>query len=127
MLVSIFFTKVTTIRLNPVADHVVRPPEAAFMQGRNILNGIVTLHETIHELHSKKLNGIILKLNFEKAYDKVKVFLQQTLLRMKGFSGEWHAFINTFVSGGTVAIKINCEVGRYFQTLKGLRQGDPLI
>jgi hypothetical protein len=58
------------------------------MQGRNDLDGVVTLHETVHELHSKKLNGVILKLDFEKAYNKVKwSFLQQTL-RMKGFSAE---------------------------------------
>jgi hypothetical protein len=51
------FMKVATIRLNSVVDHVVRPSQTAFMQGRNILNGVVTLHETVHELHSKKLNG----------------------------------------------------------------------
>jgi hypothetical protein len=96
------------------------------MQGRNILDGVVTLHETVHELHTKKLNGVILKLDFEKAYDKVKwSFLDQTL-RMKGFSVEWRALINSFVSGGSVAIKVNDDVGKYFQTLKGLRQGDPL-
>jgi hypothetical protein len=30
------------------------------------------------------------------------------------------------VSGGSVAIKVNDDIGTYFQTLKGLRQGDPL-
>jgi hypothetical protein len=45
---------------------------------------------------------------------------------MKVFSTEYRALINSFVSGGSVAIKINDDVGRYFQTLKGLRQGDPL-
>jgi hypothetical protein len=79
----------------------------------------VVLHKAVHELHSKKLNEVILKLDFEKAYDKVKwSFLQQTL-GMKGFSEEWCALIHNFVSGGSVAI-------RYFQTRKGLRQGDPL-
>jgi hypothetical protein len=97
------------------------------MQGRNILDGVVVLHETVHELHRKKLNGVILKIDFEKAYDKVKwSFLQQTL-RMKGFSDEWCAMINSFVSGGSVAIKVNDDVGKYFQTKKGLRQGDPLL
>jgi hypothetical protein len=66
------FIKVATIRLNTVADAVVRPSQTAFMQGRNILDGVVTLHEMVHELHSKKLNGVILKLDFEKAYDNVK-------------------------------------------------------
>jgi hypothetical protein len=46
------FTKVATIRLNIVADHTVRPSQTVFMQGRNILDGIVTLHETVHELHT---------------------------------------------------------------------------
>jgi hypothetical protein len=80
------FTKVATIRLNTVADHVVRPSQTAFMKGRNILDGFAILHEIVHELHSNKLNGVILKIDFENAYDKVKwSFLQQTL-RMKGFS-----------------------------------------
>jgi hypothetical protein len=66
------------------------------MQGRNILDCVVVLHEVVHELHSKKLNGVILKLDFEKAYDKVKwSFLQQTL-GMTGFSPEWRALINDF-------------------------------
>ena len=114
------FTKVATIRLNSVAEHVVHPSQTAFMQGRHILDGVVILHETVHELHRKKLNGVVLKIDFEKAYDKVKwPFLQQTL-RMKGFSAEWRAMIHSFVSGGSVAIKVNDDIGHYFQAKKGL-------
>jgi hypothetical protein len=40
------------------------------MQGRNILDGVAILHETVHELHSKKLNEVILKFDFEKSYEK---------------------------------------------------------
>jgi hypothetical protein len=65
-------TKVATLRLNMGADHVVRLSQTAFMQGRNILDGVVTLYETVHELYSKKLNEVILKLDFEKSYYKVK-------------------------------------------------------
>jgi hypothetical protein len=45
---------------------------------------------------------------------------------MKGFSPEWYALINDFMSGGSVAIRVNDDIGRYFQTRKGLRQGDQL-
>jgi hypothetical protein len=65
------FTKVTTNRLGSVADKVVSPTQTTFIKGRNILEGVVILHE-IHELHRKKLSGVILKLDFEKAYDKVR-------------------------------------------------------
>ena len=114
-----------TIRLHSVAEHVVRPSQTAFIQGRNILDGVVVLHETVHELHRKKLNGVVLKINFEIAYDKVKWSFLQHTLRMKGFSAEWCAMIHSFVTGGSVAIKVNDDIGSYFQTKKGLRQGDP--
>jgi retron-type reverse transcriptase len=45
---------------------------------------------------------------------------------MKGFSLEWRNLIQNFVQGGSVAIKVNDDTGHYFQTKKGLRQGDPL-
>ena len=74
------FTKVATIRLNSVADNVVRPTQTAFMQGRYILDGVVTLHETVHELHGNCMDGVIFKIDFEKAYDKAKwPFLFQVL------------------------------------------------
>jgi hypothetical protein len=108
------FTKVATIRLNTVADHVVFPSQTAFMQGRNILDGVAILHETVHELHSKKLNGVILKNYFEKAYDKVKWSFLQRTFGMKGFSPEWHALIHSSFSGGSVEIKVNDDIGHYF-------------
>jgi hypothetical protein len=35
---------------------------------------------------------------------------------MKGFFDEWRALINNFVSGGSVAIKFNDDMGKYFCT-----------
>jgi hypothetical protein len=84
------------------------------MQGRNILDGVVVLHEAAHELHTKRLNGVILKLDFEKAYDKVKWSFLEHMLRMKGFSSEWRALINYLVSTGSVEICVNNDTSRYF-------------
>jgi hypothetical protein len=36
------------------------------------MKGVVLLHETIHELHKIRQDGVIIKLDFEKAYDKLK-------------------------------------------------------
>ena len=48
------FTKVATNRLMGVASKVVQPSQIAFMPGRNIMEGVAILHETIHEVHIKK-------------------------------------------------------------------------
>lgn len=42
---------------------------------------------------------------------------------MKGFSSTWRAGFSIFVQHSSVAIKVNDDVGPYFQTKKGLRQG----
>jgi hypothetical protein len=45
---------------------------------------------------------------------------------MKGFDPIWCKLIEQFVRGGNVGIKVNDDIGHYFQTRKELRQGDPL-
>jgi hypothetical protein len=73
------FTKVETNRLMYVAQKVINPTQTTFLLGWNIMEGLVILHETMHEMHRKNESGIILKINFEKAYDKVKwSFIKQT-------------------------------------------------
>jgi hypothetical protein len=114
------FTKVGTNRT------VVRPTQTAFMPGRHFLEGVVVLHETIHELHRKKLDGVMLKLDFEMSYDKVKWNFLQQAMRMEGFDPKWCKWIQEFISRGSVGIRVNDDIGHYFQTRKGLRKGDSL-
>jgi hypothetical protein len=91
-------TKVITTRIGLVVEKVIRPSQMAFLTGRHVMEGVIILHETIHEMHRKNQNGVILKIDFEKAYDKIKwPFLQQTL-HMKGFSKQWCAWIESVVS-----------------------------
>jgi hypothetical protein len=78
-----------------VADHVVRPTQTTFMQARNIIDGVVIFHEKVHELHRKKLNGLIFKIDFEKAYDKVK---WSFLHKIKGLSEVWRTWIHSLLS-----------------------------
>ena len=74
------FTKVATNRLVSVAHKVISPTQTAFLPGRNIMEGVVILHETIHEMHRKKHARVIFKIDFEKAYDKIRwSFVKQIL------------------------------------------------
>jgi hypothetical protein len=115
--------KVITNRLVSVAQRVIHPTQLAFLLGRNIMEGAIIIHETIHELHRIKLDGVILKIDFEKVYDKVKWPFVKHVMQMKGFSLKWCQWIDTIIKGDHVAIKINDQVGLNFQRKKGLRQG----
>jgi hypothetical protein len=100
--------------MSRIAEKLISPTQTTFILGRNIMEGVVILHETIHEIHRKMMSGVVLKLDFEKAYDKVNWnFLQQTL-RMKGFSAK----CSQFMTKGSVGIKVNEKLGRYFQMKK---------
>jgi hypothetical protein len=59
------------LRLTPFADKIISRTQSAFILGRYILDGVIILHEVLHELRVRKKSGVILKLDFEKAYDKV--------------------------------------------------------
>jgi hypothetical protein len=99
MSVLFFFTKVATNRVSVVAHTVVKHTHMTFMLGRHILEGVVVLHEMIHELHRKKMDGVLFKIDFEKAYDKVKWPFLQQVLRMKGFDPIWCDRVKQFVQG----------------------------
>jgi hypothetical protein len=120
------FTKVLTYRLAGVAQRVIQLMQSVFLPGRNIIEGVIILHETIHELHRRKESRVILKIDFEKAYDKVKWPFVKHVLEMKGFSSQWCSWIDTIIQRRHVGIKINDQVGPNFQTKKGLRQEDSL-
>jgi hypothetical protein len=47
------FTKVLTNRMSSVSKEIIGSFQS-FTPGRNILEGVVALHETIHELHREK-------------------------------------------------------------------------
>jgi len=86
----------------------------------------VVIHEVVHELARKKQSGIVLKLDFEKAYDKVSWPFLKEVMEKKVFCERWIDWIMKAVCGGRVAVNLNGELGHYFRSYKGLRQEDPL-
>ena len=43
---------------------------------------------------------------------------------MKGFDQALRKQVESFAQEGNIGIKVNDDIGHYFQTQKGLRQGD---
>lgn len=120
-------TKTLTIRIEHYAEKLIHPAQSAFMRGRNIMMGVLTLHEILHETKIKNECGIILKLDFEKAYDKVNWTLLFAYMKARGFNEIWCSWIRQVVAGGTVSVKVNNLIVPYIKSYKGVRQGDPLL
>ena len=83
------FTKVLTNRLVPVPKKIIGKNQTGFIKGRNILEGVVILHEVLHELHRSRARGLILKIDFEKAYDQVRWHFLEHVMEGKGFPQQW--------------------------------------
>lgn len=69
-------TKILTKRLQKYLALLISPEQDGFVKGRQITDSIIAMHETINSLHSRKEEGMLLKLDMQKAYDRVnwKVF-----------------------------------------------------
>lgn len=65
------FGKALNNRLIKVADRLISKNQTAFIKGRFILESVVAAHEIIHDIHKNKESGVILKLDYEKAYDRL--------------------------------------------------------
>jgi hypothetical protein len=72
-----------------VANSIISKTQTTFLPGRNNLEGVVILHETLHEMRRKKRKGIIMKLGFEKANDKVSWPFLMKVLERKKFPLKW--------------------------------------
>lgn len=47
-------------------------------------------------------------------------------MQLKGFNEQWCGWTEKFLKNGTISVKVNDTIGPYFQSAKGVRQGDPL-
>lgn len=120
------FSKILTIRLSSLVQRIVAPNQSAFLKGRFILESVVVAHEIVHSVHSSGEEGVIVKIDYEKAYDRVSWAFLFHMLESRSFSPTWINWVKQLLVGGSLSVMVNGEDSPYFKTGKGLRQGDPL-
>jgi len=122
-------SKILANRLKPWLPELVTLEESAFVGGRQIQDNIIIVQEVLHQIRTRKRKKhfqAVLKLDMQKAYDRVEWdFLRDYLLKI-GFHTQWVKWILQCVTTVSFGIKFNGEALPYFQPTRGLRQGDPL-
>lgn len=121
-------TKTMVLRLKKVMPKLIGPAQSSFIPGRVSTNNIVVVQEAVHSMRRKKgrKGWMLLKLDLEKAYDRVRWdFLEETLM-VAGLSEEWRQWIMQCVVNPSMTILWNGEKTKSFKPSRGLRQGDPL-
>jgi hypothetical protein len=90
------------------------------------LESVVIAYEIVHSIHKTKTPGVVIKLDYEKAYDRVNIDFLMEILSSRGFGDRWMKWIKSVVVGGSISVMANGEESQTFKTGKGLRQGDIL-
>jgi hypothetical protein len=120
------FTKALTHRIGPALDKIIHSYQNAFIKGRFITDGVMLLQEVLREVKYRKQQGVVLKLDFEKAYDKVNWDFPFDCCIQQVFSDKFLVWIKQSVMKWNLSVKVNVECGPCFGSFKGVRQGDPL-
>lgn len=119
-------SKLLANRLHRVIGSVVSSTQSAFLAGRQILDGVLILNETIHDLKSNNRSGFFLKADFSKAFDCVSWSYLEKVQKAMGFCQRWRSWIQCCLSSSSISVLVNGSSTDNFSTSRGLRQGDPL-
>jgi hypothetical protein len=84
--------KVLANQLSKVIGSVISLNQYAFVQGRQILDGILIANEVVDEARKKKNSLLMFKVYFEKVYDSVEWnYLLSIMIKMK-FLGKFNIY-----------------------------------
>ena len=121
-------SKVIINRLRSLLDKMVDPAQVAFVPNRWINENIVMAHEIVHSFkHTGKKKGFLgIKLDFQKAYDRMEWSFLLEVLRAFGFSGSFVNLIHQCLSSVEFSLLLNGSQCPSFSPSRGLRQGDPI-
>ena len=112
-------------RLRGVLHETVHSTQGAFVQGRQILDAFLISNEIVDEKRQSGEEGVVFKIDFEKAYDHVRWDFLDHVLEKKGFSSRWRKWMRGCLSIVSFAVLVNGNAKGWVKTSRDLRQGDP--
>ena len=118
--------KVIAERLKTTLPETISEFQMAFVKGRQICDAILIANETIDYWRAEKINGYVIKLDIEKAFDKISWKFIDFMLMKKFFSPHWRKMIKACISSVQYFVLIIGKPRGKIVSSRGIRQGDPI-
>jgi hypothetical protein len=114
-------TKLLANRVHGVIAQLVHVNQYGFIRQRTIQDCLAWPVQYLHLCHSSKKEIFILKLDFEKAFDKVEHHVILKMMQSKGFSQRWLHWIFSILSSSTSQVLLNGVLGKTIHCKCGVR------
>lgn len=119
-------TKVLAVRLAEVVGDLVHPDQAGFIPGRRIHHQTKLAQMAIDYCEAEEVNGVIIALDQEKAYDKIDHDYLWMLLEHMNFPQYMIRLIRRLYEKAESLVVVNGVLSKKFKIVRGTRQGDPM-
>ena len=113
-------------RIKPILQDLISDTQKGFLKGRYIGECTRTILDILHRAEEEDIPGLLLLLDFEKAFDTVEWSFIQKTLQFFNFGDSFCHWVKTLYFDISSCVSNNGHCSDFFKLERGVRQGDPL-